>query len=73
LTETNKNNFKRPGTTNRGDYWTKHHCSAHHQEKRDEILTPLYIIQALHASTNRCPATSGKGITLPTKIAAKAA
>jgi hypothetical protein len=65
--------FWRPGTTNRGDYWTKHHCSAHHQEKRDEILTPLYIIQALRASTNRCPATSGKGITLTTKIAAKAA
>jgi len=65
--------FWRPGTTNRGDYWTKHHCSAHHQEKRDEILTPLFIIQALRASTNRCPATSGKGIKLPTHIAAKAA
>jgi hypothetical protein len=66
--------FWRPGTTNRGDYWTKHHCSAHHQEKRDEILTPLFIIQALRASTNRCPATSGKGsIKLTTQIAATAA
>jgi hypothetical protein len=65
--------FWRPGTTNRGDYWTKHHCSAHHQEKQIEILTPLFIIQALRASTNRCPATSGKGIMLTTQIAAKAA
>jgi hypothetical protein len=48
-----------PSTTNCGDYWMKHHCSAHHQEKRNEILTPLFIIQALCASTNRCPATSG--------------
>jgi len=65
--------FWRPGTTNRGDYWTKHHCSAHHQEKRSKILTPLFVIQALRASTNRCPATSGKGIMLPTQIAATAA
>ena len=65
--------YWRPGTTNLGDYWTKHHCSAHHQEKQSEILTPLFIIQALRASTNRCPATSGKGIMLPTQIAATAA
>jgi hypothetical protein len=65
--------FWRPGTINHGDYWTKHHCSAHHQEKRIEILTPLFIIQALRASTNRCPATSGKGIMLTTQITAKAA
>ena len=62
-----------PGTTNLGDYWTKHQCSARHQGKQSEILTPLFIIQALHAFTNRCPATSGKGIMLPTQIAAAAA
>jgi len=28
-----------PSPTNRGDYWTKHHCAAHHIEKRPEILT----------------------------------
>jgi hypothetical protein len=62
-----------PGTTNLGDYWTKHHCSTHHQEKQSKILTSLFIIQALRASTNRCPATSGKGIMLPTQTTATAA
>ena len=28
-----------PGPTNRGDYFTKHHCSAHHTKKRPEFLT----------------------------------
>ncbi len=65
--------YWRPGPTNRGDYFTKHHCAAHHQEKRDEYLTPTIILDALRASTNRRPATSGKGLMLPPKIAATAA
>ncbi len=28
-----------PGINNRADYRTKHHCAAHHIEKRPEILT----------------------------------
>jgi hypothetical protein len=39
--------FWRPGPTNRADYWTKHHCAAHHIEKRPEILTPKIVLEAL--------------------------
>jgi len=42
--------FWRPGLTNRVDYWTKHHCAAHHIEKRPEILTPKIVLDALHAA-----------------------
>jgi hypothetical protein len=52
--------FWRPGKTNLGNYWTKHHCSAHHIKKWDTILTPLSIVTALHASIQR---------TLITKVA----
>jgi hypothetical protein len=45
--------FWRPGKTNLGNYSTKHHCSAHHIEKWDSILTPLSIVTALHASIQR--------------------
>ncbi len=27
-----------PGSNNLADYWTKHHCTAHHIEKRPEIV-----------------------------------
>jgi hypothetical protein len=47
--------FWRPGPTNRADYWTKHHCAAHHIEKRPEILTPKIILEALRASVKRTP------------------
>ena len=43
--------------TNLGDYWTKHHCAAHHIEKRSEILTPYNIVTALRASIARTPIT----------------
>ena len=33
----------RPGTTNLADYWTKHHCPAHHQAMRPEFLTLVKI------------------------------
>jgi hypothetical protein len=65
--------YWRPGPTNRGDYFTKHHCSAHHTEKRPEFLTPAFILDAIRASTNRRPAISGKGIMQPAQIAAAAA
>ena len=51
--------YWRPGPDNLADYWTKHHCAAHHIEKRPTILTSKFILDALRASTNRPPATSG--------------
>jgi hypothetical protein len=54
--------YWRPGSTNLADYWTKHHPASHHVEKRPTILTSKVIIDALRASTNRTPATSGKGL-----------
>ena len=65
--------YWRPGPTNKGDYFTKHHCVAHHQEKRDEYLTPPFILEALCASTNRRPATYGKGLMISPQLAASAA
>jgi hypothetical protein len=44
-----------PRPTNCTNYWTKHHCTAHHIKKRLEILTPLFILEALCASTKRAP------------------
>ena len=32
--------YWRAGATNDGDYHTKHHCPAHHTEKRFTFLTP---------------------------------
>jgi hypothetical protein len=40
-----------PCSNNRADYWTKHHCAAHHIEKRPEILTSKFILDALRATT----------------------
>jgi len=57
--------YWRPGSTNLADYWTKHHCAAHHIEKRPQILTPFFILEALRASSKRAPATSGKGLSTP--------
>jgi len=54
--------YWRPGPDDRADYWTKHHCATHHIEKRPTILTSKFILDALRASTNRTPATSGKGL-----------
>jgi hypothetical protein len=65
--------YWRPGTNNRADYFTKHHCAAHHIEKRKEILTPKFILDALRASSNRTPATSGKGLVQAHKVAPPAA
>ena len=35
---------------NRGDYWTKHNCMAHHQTMRPEILTPRCQFDAIRES-----------------------
>jgi len=42
--------FWHPGPTNRADYWTKHHCAAHHIAKCPEILTPKIVLEALRAA-----------------------
>jgi hypothetical protein len=47
--------FWSPGTNNRADYWTRHHCTAHHIEKRPKILTPKIVLDALHASEKCAP------------------
>ena len=36
--------YWREGPTNDGDYNTKHHCAAHHQEKRPQCLTPREVL-----------------------------
>ena len=54
--------YWRPGPNNQANYWTKHHCAAHHIKKRPIILTSKFILDALQASTQRTPATTGKGL-----------
>ena len=44
-----------PGKANLGNYWTKHHCAAHHIDKCPTILTPQSIVTALRASLHRNP------------------
>jgi hypothetical protein len=65
--------YWKPGPTNQADYYTKHHPAHHHTEQRPKILTPKIILDALRASTNRTPATKGKGLVKPTNGTAKAA
>jgi hypothetical protein len=65
--------YWKPGPTNQADYYTKHHPAHHHIEKRSTILTPNLILDAIRASTNRTPATKGKGLAKSTNGIAKAA
>jgi hypothetical protein len=48
--------FWRPDKTNLANYYTKHHCSAHHVEQCPQILTPPNTITALQASKQCTPA-----------------
>ncbi len=61
-----------PGPNN-PDYWTKHHCAVHHIKKHPTILTSKFIIDALCASTQRTPATTGKELIKFAPAAAGAA
>ena len=61
-----------PGINNQADYWTKQHCAAHHIKKRPEILTSKFTLNALQASIQRTPATTGKGLVKSTRAAAAA-
>ena len=42
--------FWRPGHTNLGDYWTKHHPGAHHKDLRPTIITLSKFLDAMSAS-----------------------
>ena len=65
--------YWQPGQENMANYWTKHHCADHHVEKRPMILTPKTVLEALCASTNRTPATSGKGLAKTTGVKTRTA
>ena len=41
--------YWKPGTQQRGDYWTKHHSPAHHRNMRSEILSPYKVVMDLRA------------------------
>jgi hypothetical protein len=47
--------FWHPGHTNMADYWTKHHCAAHHIDKWHEILTHKSVLEALCTSLKCTP------------------
>ncbi len=39
--------YWRQGILNLADYWTKHHCAAHHRNMRPEILTSVKLLMDL--------------------------
>ena len=39
--------YWRPGTTNLGDYHTKHHPPSHHKNVRPEFVTPRRVLEDL--------------------------
>jgi hypothetical protein len=47
--------YWRSGKSNRGDYPTKHHSSAHHREVRPIYLTPRIVLDTLRKLHNKKP------------------
>ena len=47
--------YWKPGKSNRGDYFTKHFCAAHHREQRPNFLTPRKVLDALRATFGKPP------------------
>jgi hypothetical protein len=45
--------YWRPGKLNYADYWTKHHPAKHHQNIRNEFLTPQIVVEMLRQEHNR--------------------
>ena len=45
--------YWRPGKLNYADYWTKHHPAKHHQNIRNEFLTPQVVVEMLRQEQNR--------------------
>jgi hypothetical protein len=44
--------YWRPGTTNKADYFTKHHPPAHHRNVRPDYLSPYSVIEKLRQRLN---------------------
>lgn len=55
--------YWRPGTLQRGDYWTKHHSPAHHRQMRGEILTPYKIVMDLREKMKKSEKVNHKSST----------
>jgi hypothetical protein len=47
--------FWQHGKTNLANYWTKHHCTAHHIKQCSKFLTPHSMITALRVSKQCTP------------------
>jgi hypothetical protein len=47
--------YWRPSTKKMADYWTKHHCAAHHIKQGPKFLMPQSMITALRAFKQRMP------------------
>jgi hypothetical protein len=45
--------YWRPGKLNYADYWTKHHPAKHHQNIRNEFLTPQIVVEMLRQEHDR--------------------
>ena len=54
--------YLRPGTSNFADYWTKHHCAAHHKTMRTEFLTPSDVVRRLRETLKRNPYKSSERV-----------
>ena len=54
--------YWRPGTSNFADYWTKHHCAAHHKTMRTEFLTPSDVVRRLRETLKRNPYKSSERV-----------
>eukprot|EP00804_Cyclotella_cryptica_P002577 CCRYP_010410-RA/>CCRYP_010410-RA protein AED:0.12 eAED:0.12 QI:0/0/0/0.5/0/0/2/0/1280 len=57
--------YWRPGTTNRGDYFTKHHPAAHHRNMRPELLTPHKVLVALRKMHNM---SGGRAVSTTARV-----
>ena len=47
--------YWRPGKLNYADYWTKHHSDTHHQNMRNEFLTPNTVVEMLRIKQSMTP------------------
>ena len=45
--------YWRPGKSNLGDYYSKHHPSAHHKDMRSQFLTPARHLDDLRCQLNQ--------------------
>jgi len=57
--------YWQPGTTNRGDYFTKHHPASHHLNMRPELLTPHKVLMALHKLQNM---SGGRAVSTTARV-----